>query len=114
MALDLRQNSFLLNILRTNCQNFTKLYICIHNDKIYVGIVTHAFLHIFYRVTDLNLCQNFVYDQYLESIHIDRIYVGIVTPNFSHIFTRVMALYLRPNFVSAQHHKNKLTDFNQI
>ena len=26
--------TFPLNILRTNCQNFTKFYICIHIDKI--------------------------------------------------------------------------------
>ena len=30
--------SFPLNILRANLQNFTKFYICIHIDKIYVGI----------------------------------------------------------------------------
>ena len=38
--------SFLLNILRTNEQNFTKFYICIYIDKINVGIVTRYFLHI--------------------------------------------------------------------
>ena len=37
---------FQFNILRTNGQNFTKFYICIHIDKIYVGIVTHHFSHI--------------------------------------------------------------------
>ena len=35
--------SFPFNILRTNGQNFTNIYICIHIDKIYVGIVTHHF-----------------------------------------------------------------------
>ena len=38
---------FLLNILRTNGQNFTKFYICIYIDKINVGIVTHHFSHVF-------------------------------------------------------------------
>ena len=56
---------FLLNILRTNGQNFTKFYICIHIDKIYVGIVTHFSL-ICTRVMALDLSQNFVSIQYLE------------------------------------------------
>ena len=33
--------SFSFNILSTNGQNITKFYICIHIDKIYVGIVTY-------------------------------------------------------------------------
>ena len=32
--------SFPLNIMKTNLQNFTKFYICIHIDKIYFGLVT--------------------------------------------------------------------------
>ena len=35
-----------LEILRTNWYNFTKFYICIFIDKIYVRIVTHQFWHI--------------------------------------------------------------------
>ena len=50
---------FLFNILRTNGQNFTKFYICIHIDKIYVGIVTHQFSHICTRVMALDLLQKF-------------------------------------------------------
>ena len=57
--------SFPFNILRTNRQNFTKLHICIHIDKIYVGIVTHHFSHICTSVMALDLRQNFVSIQYL-------------------------------------------------
>ena len=59
--------SFPLNILRTNWQNFTKFYICIHIDKIYIVIVTQHFLHICTRVMALNLPLNFVSIQYLEN-----------------------------------------------
>ena len=51
----------------TNWQNFTKFYICIHIDKIFVGIVTHHFSHICTRVMALELHQNFVSCQYLEN-----------------------------------------------
>ena len=44
-----------------------KFYICIYNDKIYIGIVTHNFLHICTRVMALDLLQNFVSAQYLEN-----------------------------------------------
>ena len=59
--------SFPFNILRTNGQNFNKFNICIHIDKIYVGIVTHHFSHICTRVMALDLSQNFVSVQYLEN-----------------------------------------------
>ena len=59
--------SFLFNILRTNGHNVTKYYICIHIDKIYVGIVAHHFSHIFTRVMALDLCHNFVSVQYFEN-----------------------------------------------
>ena len=59
--------SFPLNILRTNWHIFTKFYICIHIDKIYVGIVTLHFLHICTRVMTLDLLKNFVSAQYLEN-----------------------------------------------
>ena len=59
--------SFPFNILRTNGQNFTKFYICIHIEKIYVGIFTHYFSHICTRVMALDLRQNFVSIQYLEN-----------------------------------------------
>ena len=49
--------SFPFNILRTNGQNFNKFYICIHVNKIYVGIATHHFSHICTRVMVLDLCQ---------------------------------------------------------
>ena len=82
------------NILRTNVQNFTKFYICIHIDKIYVWIATHHFSHICTREMALDLRQNFVYAHYLENkmiefhqilvicIYIDKIYVVIVTHHF--------------------------------
>ena len=35
--------SFPFNILRTNGQNLTKFYICIHIDKIYLGIFAHLY-----------------------------------------------------------------------
>ena len=100
--------SFPFNIWRTNGQNFTKFYICIHIDKIYIGIVTQHFSHICTRVMALDLRQNFVSDHYLEnkliefhqilySVYIDKIYIGIVTHHFSHICTSVMALDLRQN-----------------
>ena len=92
MALDLCQNTlFPLNILRTNGDKFTKYYICIYIDKIYLGNVTLYFLLMCTRVMARDLCQNFVSTQYLENynghnftkfymcIQIDKIYVGIVT-----------------------------------
>ena len=55
---------FPFNILR---QNFTKFYICIHIDKMYIGIVTHHFWHICTRVMTLDLRQVFVSFQYREN-----------------------------------------------
>ena len=46
--------SFRLNILRTNEQFFTKLYITIYTDKIYVGIVSCHFSQICKRVMALD------------------------------------------------------------
>ena len=60
-------NSFPFNILRTNGQNFTKFYICIHIYKIQIGIVTHHFSHICTSVMALDLLQNFVTVQYLKN-----------------------------------------------
>ena len=59
--------SFPLNIVRTNGQILTKLYITIYTDKIYVGIVNCHFLHICTSVMTLDLRQNFVSVQYLEN-----------------------------------------------
>ena len=117
MALDLHQNFVSVQfILRTNGHNFTKFYICIHIDKIYVGIVTHHFSHNCTRVMVLDLIlfpfntlrtngQNLT--KFYICIYIDKIFVGIVTYHFSHICTRVMALDLLRNFVSAQYFENK-------
>ena len=58
--------SFLFNTLITNGQNFTKFYICIHIDEIYLGIVTHHFSHICTWVMVLDKRQNFISVQYLE------------------------------------------------
>ena len=59
--------SLLLNILRTNGQILTKLYITIYTDKIYVGIVCCHFLQICTGVMALDLRLNFVSNQYLEN-----------------------------------------------
>ena len=48
------QKLVLLNILRTNGQILTKLYITIYTDKIYVGIVSCHFLQICKRVIALD------------------------------------------------------------
>ena len=53
-ALDLRHNSFFLNILRMNGQNLTKFCIHIIIDKIYVGIVNRHFSQICNRVTTID------------------------------------------------------------
>ena len=58
---------FPLNILRTNKQILTKLYITIYTDKIYVRIVSCHFSHICTSVLAPDLRQNFVSFQYLEN-----------------------------------------------
>ena len=58
---------FPFDILRTNGQNFTKFYICIQFDKIYIGIVTHYFSNICTRVMALDLLENFISTQNLEN-----------------------------------------------
>ena len=116
--------SFPLNILRTNGQNFTKFYICIHIDKIYIGIVTHHFFAICTRAMALDSAkivfpfnilrtngQNFT--KFYIRNYIDKIYVWIVTHHFLHICTRIMAFNLCQNFVTAQYLENKWTDFDQ-
>ena len=90
--------SFPFTILRTDGQNFTKIYICISIDKIYFGIVTHHISHICTSVMALDLCENFVSVQYLwnkwTEFHqivymqlIDKIYAGIDTRYFcTHLY----------------------------
>ena len=80
------RNQFLLNILRMNIQNLTKVCVHIIIDKIYIGIVNCHF----WQVTAHDLLQNSVFVQYLERMNgqnltkfcihiiIDKIYVGIV------------------------------------
>ena len=97
--------SFPLNILRTNCQNFTKFYKYIHIDKVSFGIVTHNFLHICTRVMTLDLLQNFDITQYLEKKFKEFHQIDGI---------RVMALDLRQNVVSAQYLEKKLTEVQQI
>ena len=91
--------SFPLNILRTNGQNFTKLYICFHIDKIYFGIVTHHFSHIctmlwtliytkiLFLLNILRTNGQILTKLYI-TIYTDKIYIGIVSCHFS----QVMAL----------------------
>ena len=66
MALYLRKNFVSLQYLENKWTGF-QLYICIHIDKIQVGIVTHHFSHICTRVMALDLRQNFVSAHYLEN-----------------------------------------------
>ena len=116
--------SFTLNIMRTNGQILTKLFITIYTDKIYVGIVNCHFSHICTSVMTLYLRQisfqfnilrtdgqNFT--KFYICIHIDKIYVGIVTYHFSHICNRVKALDFLQKLVSDQYLENKWTDFDQ-
>ena len=58
--------SFPLNILRTNGQILTKLYITIYTNKIYIGIVSCHFKQFCKRVMALDLCQNYVTTKYPE------------------------------------------------
>ena len=58
---------FLFNILRMNGQILTKFCIHLIIDKICVGILNRNFLQVCNRVTALDLCQNSVFIQYLES-----------------------------------------------
>ena len=58
---------FPLNILQTNGQILTKLYLTIYTDKIYVWSVTCHFSHICSSVMALDFRQNFVSNQYLEN-----------------------------------------------
>ena len=68
MGLDLRLNFVSVQYLENNWTEFHQiLYMHSYIDKIYVGIVTHHFLHIYTRVMALNLLQNFISSQYLEN-----------------------------------------------
>ena len=103
--------SFALNILRTNGQNFTKIYLCIHIYKIYVGIVTHHFSHMCTRVTALVLWQKFCFRslswEQFDRISPKFIYAFILTGKTSgslHIMfcsfvPELMALDLLQNFI---------------
>ena len=67
--------SFSLNILRTNWWNYTKFYLIIETDWIYIGIAMFQFLKIYNMVMSLGCCQNVVSAQYLvnELIEFDQI-----------------------------------------
>ena len=67
MALDLRQHFVSAQYPENKCTELTKYYICIHIDKIYIGIFTHHFSLICTRVMALDLRQNFVSVQYLAN-----------------------------------------------
>ena len=94
MALDLRQISFTLNILRTNRLILTKLYKTIYTDKIYVGIVSCHF------------SPNFIYAFILTRSSLGLLHVIFGT------FVPVMALDLRQNFISVQCLESKWTEFH--
>ena len=59
---------FQLNILITNGQILTKLYITINTDNIYIGIVSIHFSQICKRVIALDWCQNYITTQYPETL----------------------------------------------
>ena len=94
MALDLRQNFVYIQYLEYKWTEFNKLYICIHIEKIYFGIVTHHFLpFVPERVMALDSAKiSFPFDilrtngqnftKFYICIHIDKIYHGIVTHQF--------------------------------
>ena len=95
--------SFRLDILGTDWKIFTKFILCIHIDKISVGIVTHPFSHICTRAMVLDLLQNWfplnilwtngqILTKLYITIYTDKIYVGIVSCHFSHISKGVLVL----------------------
>ena len=71
---------FPLSILRTNWQNFTKFYICILIDNIYVGIVTRHFWHICTRV----MAHSYAPTIYFRSISWEQIVIS--SPNLIYAF----------------------------
>ena len=87
--------SFPLNILRTNGLNFTKIYKCIHIDKIYVGIGTYHFSFVpelwslIYAKILLPLSILRTNWQILTKLYItidtDKIYVGNVSCHLSQV-----------------------------
>ena len=60
MALDLRQNFVSAQYLENKLTFFSKFYICIDIEKVWVGIVSCHFLLVCNRVMALELCQNFI------------------------------------------------------
>ena len=111
--------SFLFNILRTNGQNFTKFYICIHIDKIYIEIVTHHFLHICTRVMDHGQRRKFLSPHYLESksVEFTKFYIAFILTRsmleLLHIIFRTFLPELCQNFVSIQYLENIWMEFHQ-
>ena len=75
--------------------NFAKFYICIHIDKIYVGIVTRHFSHICTRVMAFDVPQNFVSPQYQQIVIISPTLTRS-TLGFSHDIFRIFAPELWP------------------
>ena len=68
MALNLRKNFCFAEYLENKLQIFTRLYICIHIDKIWTGLLhVISFIHICTRVVALDLRKNFVSAKYLEN-----------------------------------------------
>ena len=93
------KNSFPLNILRTNCHKFTKFYICIYIDKIYVGIVTPHFSLICTRVMALD------YSPTLKKWGLYWIGLSVILS---------VHVSFRHNFVSTQYLENSFIEFIQI
>ena len=47
--------------------NLTRFYIHFDLDKIKVGIVLRQYAHFYKRVMALDMCQNFIFAQYLKT-----------------------------------------------
>ena len=79
--------------------SFTKLYICIYIDKIYVEIATFHILLICNRVMALDWCQNFVSSQYLWDLtflqhekHCSGAIIRFSDNSSSHWLSRIISL----------------------
>ena len=120
------RNWFLLNILRMDGQNLTKLCLHIIIGKIYVATVRCHFSQICNGVTALDWCQKLVFAQYLENgwtefnqilythDHRQDLYWYCKASLFWQMFNRVTALKWCQKLVFAQYLENGWTEFNQI
>ena len=96
----------LLNTLRVNQWNLTKLCVCIIIDKDWVGIVRHQSAQICIRVmTFYSIC--------IYALIMTRSDLRLLCVDFWK-FSKVMTLDLCQNFVSAKYLNNEWMEFNKI